>query len=350
MILGTAVLALFAAITGLEAGLAWRGFRPSLLDTESLWLEKRAEADSVGNHGLILVGDSRTELDLDQDVLRRKTGLEPVQLAIDGDYFLPVFRGIAADPHITGTVLVGFAPAALLDADNFAASSNFETEAERNAQKFDLPDFNSMDRRLTDALHGRLRSYADGSQPLVSLTRRLLNSEATPQYLTTLPDRSTLADYSLVPMPNYYYRRVYRNLGEPQDAVSGLSRETIEAHIKAKIATLKPLDDSYFRQRIADIAAMTAAIEARGGRVIFIAYPETGYVRQIDTKLFPRNKFWDLFAAGVGTQTLYYADIPALASFACPDGSHLDFRERAAFTSALVDVLHLGGQGPKRGP
>lgn len=350
LILGVALAVLAAWIGAMEIGLARRGFKAGTLDNERLWLEKRAHADAIGEHGLILVGDSRTQLDLDQDVLRNRTGLEPVQLAIDAANFLPVFRSIAADPHITGTVLVGFTPAALLDPDDFEATSGYERDAEAIARRSDLPDFSSVDRRLTDLLHGNLRSYADGGKPVSALTLRLLSSGTTPQYITTLPDRSTLADYRRVAMPNFYYRRVFRNLGEPPEAVSGLTPEAIKAKIKEKIAALSPLDDSYFRRHIANIAAMAAAIKRRGGRVIFVLYPESGYVREIDDRLYPRARFWDPFAAGVGAQTLNYVDDPVLEGFVCPDGSHLDYRQRTAFTSALLAALHLDEQTTLKKP
>lgn len=350
LLLGVALAVLIAWIGTMEIGLARRGFKAGMLDTETLWLEKRARADTVGKQGLILVGDSRTQLDLDQQVLRQRTGLEPVQLAIDGSSFLPVLRGIAADPLVSGTVLVGFAPAALADSGAFAESSGYERDAERSSGRWRLPDFTMVDRRLADAWHGHLRSYADGGSPLNALTKRLLSSAATPQYLTTLPDRSTLADYSRVAMPDLYYKRVFRNLGESPDAVSRASNAENEAKIRSKIAALRPLDDTFFRRHIADIAAMAAAIKARGGRVIFVIYPESGYVRQIDDRRYPRAQFWDLFAAEAGTQTFDYTDDPALKGIVCPDGSHLDFRQRAAFTSELLDALKLGKQSATSKP
>ena len=40
--------------------------------------------------------------------VRARTGLAPVQLAIDGSSFVPVLDGLARDPSIRGTVIVGF--------------------------------------------------------------------------------------------------------------------------------------------------------------------------------------------------------------------------------------------------
>ena len=56
--------------------------------------------------------------------LRRKTGLEPVQLAIDGSSFVPVLEDLANDPAITRH-------GALAYQDNVIASSDGENAAAR---------------------------------------------------------------------------------------------------------------------------------------------------------------------------------------------------------------------------
>jgi hypothetical protein len=122
---------------------------------------------------------------------------------------------------------------------------------------------------------------------------------------------------------------------------SGSSDAEIQSHFRKMIAALKSSDDSFYRQHIQEIAAMTADIRARGGRVIFATFPESGYVKEIDDRLYPKAQFWDLFAAGVGTQTLDFQDNPVLRRFVCPDGSHLDYRQRTSFTDAMVNALNL---------
>ena len=339
-ILCTASTALLLWVTAMEVGLALAGFRPSVLDSEPLWLKQRARADALGDRALILVGGSRMQLDIDQDVLRRETGLEPVQLALDASPFISVFRGIAADKHITGTVLVDFGDNALTPG-YFYAHSKYESDAERLASQLYIPDFSTLDAGLSDLLHGALRSYADNARPITSLWLRLINRDGPQQYLFTLPDRSTLADYRLVSMPAYYYRRTSINLGLHGVIPAGSSDAEIQARFREMIAALKLSDNSFYRQHIGEVAAMTAAIRARGGRVTFVAFPESGYVKDIDDRRNPRSAFWDQFATGVGTQTLNFEDDPALRQFICPDGSHLDYRQRAAFTEALVTALHL---------
>jgi hypothetical protein len=72
------------------------------------------------------------------------------------------------------------------------------------------------------------------------------------------------------------------------------------------------------------------------------ALPSSGLVREMDRRRFPRAQFWDRFVSLIGAPTLHFEDVPAMRQLVCPDGSHLDFRQRAYFTAALVDALALG--------
>ncbi len=109
VVLGGAVAICTAFVGAMELRLAARGFNPSVIDSPRLWARERQRADALGSRALILVGSSRVLLDTDLDTLRRETGLEPVQLAIDGSSFVPVLQGLAEDPAIKGTVLVDLA-------------------------------------------------------------------------------------------------------------------------------------------------------------------------------------------------------------------------------------------------
>ncbi len=62
----------------------------------------------------------------------------------------------------------------------------------------------------------------------------------------------------------------------------------------------------------------------------------------------PRRQFWDQFARKTRATTLHFADVPALAAFQCPDGSHLDYRDRGRFTQHLAIALGLARRVPGR--
>ena len=90
---------------------------------------------------------------------------------------------------------------------------------------------------------------------------------------------------------------------------------------------------------------MVKAIEGRGGRVLFADFPTAGLVRAIEEKRYPRELFWDRFVGTVKAKAIDAADYPSLDGFQCPDGSHLDFRDRSRFTLALFEELGLGRAG-----
>lgn len=344
-VLGGALLISVLLASSLELHLALRDFQPTTPDSEALWVQQRARAGALGERALILVGASRIQLDVELATLRARTGLEPVQLAIDGSSFLPVLEGLTADAAIRGTVLVDFSDHLLTYRDETETSYRWQAGFERLRGQARLPDFQAAEAWLGNAWRQRLRSYADGAQPLTSLRARVLDPRPTPQYLVTRPDRSRLADYSKVEMPGFYFARVMRNLGQTVPITPGMTAHELDQELRRRIAALTPQHgvlDTY-RSTSRALAAQAAAIRARGGRVFFLMLPKSGLVRAIDDRRFPRAQFWDRFALEAGS-ALHFEDVPAWRPLACPDGSHLDFRQRTSFTHALVDALGLAGR------
>ena len=94
-------------------------------------------------------------------------------------------------------------------------------------------------------------------------------------------------------------------------------------------------------QWLADLAgALESArrIRARGGRVVFYQSPTSGQVRDVERQMHPPALYWDRFAA-LAHDTLDGLSDPALSRFDEPDYSHLDFRDKPAYTKALVGAL-----------
>lgn len=343
-------LALWAAfVAAMELRLAARGFRPTVVDSEALWLKQRERAGALGSRALILVGASRIQLDIDLDILRRRTGLEPVQLAIDGSSFVPVLRSLADDPRVRGTVIVGFAENVVGDSSRRDAADIYAADYARLPASAVVPDFAHSEALLTDFVRDHLRSYADGARPLTSLLLRILPAGATPQYLVTLPDRSRLADYAKVSMPGFYYARVMRNMGQQVAPSPGMTWNDLDTELCRRIDKLQPVDARAFAEGIPPVLDMADRIAARGGRVLFVLMPRGGLVAAADDRFFPRAAFWDRFVARSPYRAVHYADVPALRDFDLPDGSHLDFRDRPRFTNSLVDALGLAASSASGG-
>lgn len=80
-------------------------------------------------------------------------------------------------------------------------------------------------------------------------------------------------------------------------------------------------------------------IQGRGGRVVFIRMPSSGEVRRIEFLTWPREKYWDQFAASIAAPAIHFEDYPSLSGFNCPDGSHLDENSARQFTRNLLKIL-----------
>ncbi len=85
--------------------------------------------------------------------------------------------------------------------------------------------------------------------------------------------------------------------------------------------------------------AWVRAIQARGGDVIFYASPTSGQRRWAEGDWFPRAEYWDKMAAATTAKTLFSLDVAALRDFPLPDDSHIDYRQKPAYTNALIDAL-----------
>lgn len=338
LLAGAALLCLAAA-----AAMEWRldtlGYRPTARDSEARWQAARARAARLGERALILVGASRFQLGLDLDVLRRETGLEPVQLAIDGSGGEPILAGLAKDPKVRGTVLVEYYDHAVGARGGVAEDMQRRYERSAGRARFWKRPAANAEARLAEWLHERLRAYSDGANPFASLRWRILPAAQARQYLVTLPDRSRLADYTRVDLPAFYHRRVARTLGENIDA----SAPDAGATLARRVAALAPADDTALPAAAREVGRMAAAIRARGGRVVFVAMPSSGLVREIEARRYPRGMFWERFLNEAGVAGIHAAVEPDLTEFACPDGSHLDMRDRAAFSQALSAALRRHG-------
>jgi hypothetical protein len=335
-ILGAAVVIFLIVVFSMEARLAQLGYRPTFHDSHARWASQRARASQLGNQALILIGASRIQVGIDTDILRRETGLEPVQLAIDGSASGSILAGLAADPSIVGTVIVDYYDASI-GAEGGPAElfQKYYERGEKEGSSFQPSE--RIEKILTEKLRESLLSYADDANPLNSLRARILTRVEAKTILVTFPDRSRLADYSVAKMPDHYYQRVARYLGDDVDMLV----PNIETILAQKVAALKPMDNHQFLRNVEDVKRMVATIEARGGHVIFLAMPTSGMIREIENRRYPRAQFFDQFAVEFRGKVVQSADHYLLKGFVCPDGSHLDRSDRARFTAAMSRAVGL---------
>jgi hypothetical protein len=315
-----AAIALTAAICG-GVEMHWRalGYRPNVLDSRQLWAQQRERVDRGSGIALALLGASRTEFGIDPKRLReRLPKYRPVMLAVDAHYPLATLRDLAADEGFRGVVLCD------LDAVGYLrAFQDMQQPYVDYFRKQWTPSWNLHRHLLTDwqrfavianpafGWKAGLAHALDGGQPFRDYIRYYANRSGDIDYRQTDPESS--------------------------------KRHFAEA-MEGNIAHLPPHDPQRWLADLQPMHAWIAAITARGGSVIFYSSPVSGLQRDALQRVFPPAEYRDrLVAAFPEAHFLDALDVPALSRFDLPDDSHLDYRDKPAYTDALAETLLARG-------
>jgi hypothetical protein len=80
-------------------------------------------------------------------------------------------------------------------------------------------------------------------------------------------------------------------------------------------------------------------VRERGGRIVLVRPPSTSILRDLEHKFAPREAFYDRMLAVTNAPGIHFEDHPELASFDCPEWSHLTAEDAVKFTTALMPLL-----------
>ena len=299
------------------AEIHWRalGYVPNIRDSSELWSIQRDRVYATEKKPLLLLGASRIEFAIDT---KRLTQLlpryQPVMLAQNAHYPLATLRDLANDERFHGVVLC--------DIDSGGLYKMY-TDMQQP-----LVDYYHRQWSPSWHLHRLLltawQRHAVAANPdlgAVAVVLRLLGGTAPPRpdYIALHADRSGDIDYT-----------------RTDPAVAKRHFEELLARGSELRALVAP--DAWFAD-LQQVYDWTKRIDARGGKVIFYQSPTSGAVRDVDIVAHPHAAYWDRFVANSPAAVLDAASDPKLSGFSLPDGSHLDFRDKAAYTSALAEAL-----------
>lgn len=310
------------------------GVLPSLVDSKELWAEHRKRASSLGNKAIILVGASRMQLNIDMDVVKSMTNLEPIQLAIDGSPTIPVLEDLANDVAINSVVLVSIDEAQLntyyesSQAKDWVASYH---KQEKSANEI----YRRIDNYLKRIVDQNLVTHLEGAKPATIITLLGVGANSAENYLVTHLNRSRDADYLKVNSNDVYAERIKRNYGKNLINNQKLSYEKIFSIYEKEIENLGVSSNKEFLNSVNKIVEYIQKIENRGGKVVLIRFPSDKLIWKIDEKRYPRDAFWKELEKK-HKNTIYFKDYPELSKYELPDGSHLDFRDKNSFTKEIL--------------
>ncbi len=296
-----------------------RGFKPELTDDADLWAWTRQRATQNGTKAIVFIGSSRGQLDLNLQTVEQETGIVPVQLAINGASPWPVLEDLAADPQFRGTVICDVEERHL-----FPQAPDHEDDAVLTPRYYvrhfhGQNVFNCFEFGLKKTIEQSAVFRVPHLTPLSFMQKLARKQRPRPFYLEMNADRSRPADYRIVDIESHRKFRILR------------MQTLFKKDAPPTVAKL--------RQGIGQMRPWIEALQRRGGEVLFVRFPMSGQYREVQEIQYPKRRYWDVFAREIGAPAIYFSDVPVLKAFDCPDGSHLDKRDTARFTKALLSTL-----------
>ena len=330
-------LALVAGLVTAVATVAWEiraraaGYAPTLNDTADLWAQRRA---AVRSDSVVIIGDSRPLFDLDLDELEHGLGSRPVQLALVGSCAYPILADLAADEKFHGTVIASLVPLMWL-----APGGPLIERSEKALKRYRTwTPAQRASHQLGMLLEEHVAFLKEEDLTLAMLLNKLpipnrpgTGGPALPPYFQTMDRDRRTRMFDRCAQPGPLQDRVkygWLPLFTPPPPPSYVPRE---AFLKGMGAAIE--------KRFADTAAAVKKIQARGGKVVFVRFPMSGELKKHEDKLTPRAGPWSRIIRETGAPGIYFEDYPELASFDCPEWSHLSAPDSVEFTKRLVPHL-----------
>src|SRR6266702_5855591 len=324
----------------IAAACAWEfycrslGYGPTLNDNEDLWTINRQR---VKPESIVIIGDSRGWFDLDLDELQKGLGKRPVQLAMGGGCGYPVLADLADDKTFHGTIICSFVPRIFFAppgtppmerGEKAVRRSHTQTPAQRASQylAFQLEEHVAFLKQEELTLDDLLKDLPITNRPGALVPPRL------PPYFGTLDRerRARMIEECARPGSELAKRiqQIWIPLFTPPPPPTYVPKEQFIAKIGEAIGG-----------RFRDTAAAIEKIRARGGKIVFVRFPHSGGLKELEDRDTPRAKTWDPLLRMTGAPGIYYSDFPALGGFNCPEWSHLSAGDSVEFSKRLIPHL-----------
>jgi hypothetical protein len=335
------VVLFLAALGGWEAYWRGQGFYPSYRNSEGLWAMTRRQVDRAEPGATVIIGSSRALFDTDLEAWEEETGILPIQLALEGTNPRPVLAGLARDPDFIGLLVVGVTPPLFfMPGIGYREGAIERYESETPSQW--------LSQRISMPLEQILAFYSFDTKLFTVLKRQ-----------TWWPERAGVRiERDVRKLANLRRTRqapLWEKL-EYDPAYAALARD-IWREFLDNPPPPPPPDEAkkIFDTMIEELQRDVETIRARGGEVVFVRYPSTGHFLEVETRAFPRERFFDVVVDSVDAVGVHFDDHPELQDVTIPEWSHISSRDSPRFTRALIQVLRRefaarGIHRPELGP
>lgn len=303
----------------------WRsqGAVPGYRNSDGLWAIQRRRLDRGEGDKQLIVGSSRMLFNLQLPVWERLAGERPIQLALEGTSPVPVLEDLAADPDVTGRLLVGVAPDLFFTGFAYRGKAlevyRKETPAQRAGQW------------LSMTLLEPWLAFYDPDFALGTVLKRqpwppragVPQSEAVRKLSVSDRDRNTRM-WQRVERDPAYAAMAQRIWAQDFDVPP-------EGGPEAEARTA--------REQVDRAAKAVRTLRARGVEVIFVRPPSSDRYYEFENRRFPRATTWDVLLQETGAPGIHFEDWPELQGYHLPEWSHMSAAEAERFTEALHQVV-----------
>lgn len=318
---------LFAAVGMVAWETLWRaeGVRPAYRNSDGQWAEVRRKVDRDAPSATVLVGSSRMLFDIDLTVWEDETGARPIQLALEGSNPLPVLTHLADDDDFDGLLLVGVTPPLVMQPGigfREGAVERYETETPSEW----------IGTKLSYPLERTFAFYT----PDAALFTVLARQEWWPDRAGFTPPPPEVRNIAFMERDR---NTELRDRVVTDTAFNRVVTSTWRAGIES--APPPPPEDEARRQfeaLLAQVADDVGKIRDRGGEVVFVRLPSSGFFRDFENQALPRERLWEPIVAAADAVGVHFEDHRAL-QVPTPEWSHVAREDKAGVTRAIIEIL-----------
>lgn len=292
--------------------------QPSIVSDADVFCNVYSQVNKLGNNDVVLLGASRMQANFDLSIFSQNfPNQKAILLAQSGrGTSYPVFKDIVENTNFQGIAIIDETE------QNLMGQKSYDQQGFVDFCKSSF----SFNRQLNHRISAWLQNtfvFLNPQSGSLRLWGNLLTKRKPPVpfYTKTLFTREQLIDYKRA--DEKFLKDLHDN------RLAGIKSQVNQAFLSPD----KWLDET----KHWDI--LVNKFRARGGRIIFVRMPISQERWKFEGQIAPPEKYWKVFTNKLNVKSVYFADYPDLSNFELPDTSHLDMRDKPAFTRFLLNHL-----------
>ncbi len=301
---------------------------------KALWAVQRAKVENANPNDVVLIGSSRVLFDIQLNEWEKETGIRPIQLAIPGSTPLPVFHDLVNNSDFKGTILVGVTPSLF-----FSTVSDKKGSWKSSQSKVDYYYEQTYAQRINHQLSIPLQK----NLAFISEKKGIdgINLKALLNHIKI----GKRVKNDKPPFPSFSDIDIDRNV----KMTIKTSQDTAFANIIKRKWSYKSTDTTppknIDKKGVLEFFRKDAKkFKKKGGNLILLRSPSTGYYRNKENNFYSRPEFWDILLKKNDAKGYHFEDYKAFKYLDCPEWSHLSAKDAQFFTTELVKIMKADGE------